>query len=67
MSLQDSLKSLQQKIKNFQDVAKDRIYNLSRFKITVIKPNNEKLAMTLSMVLHFLRNKRFQVHDLNQQ
>ena len=56
MSLQDSLKALQQKIKNFQDIAKNRIYNLSKFKITVIKPNNEKLAMTLSMVLHFLRN-----------
>jgi len=56
MSLEDSLKSLQQKIKNFQDVAKNRILNLSKFKITVIKPNNETQTMILTMALYFIRN-----------
>ena len=56
MSLQDSINILKQKIKNFQDVAKNRIYNLSRFKITVIKPNNETQTMILTMALYFIRN-----------
>jgi len=51
-----SLQELQQKIKNFQDIAKNRILSLGKFKISVIKPNNETQAMTLSMVLYFLSN-----------
>ncbi len=56
MSSRDSLNLLQQKIKNFQYIAKNQIPNLSKFNITVIKPNNETLAMKLSMVIFFLRN-----------
>jgi hypothetical protein len=51
-----SLQELQQKIKNFQDVAKSKIISLGKFKITVIKPNSETQEMPLSMALHFLRN-----------
>ncbi|KON26973.1 hypothetical protein AC481_06065 [miscellaneous Crenarchaeota group archaeon SMTZ-80] len=56
MQLQDSLKVLQQEIRNFQDNAKNKILNLSKYNIAVIKPNNETQVMILSMVLYHLRN-----------
>ncbi len=55
MSLHESLNLLQQNIKNFQDIVKSRIYNLGKFKVTVIKPNNQEGEMTLSLGLFFLR------------
>jgi len=56
MSLKDSLNKLQKNIINFQNIAKERIYNLGKFKVTVIKPDNEKEIMPLSMGIYFLRN-----------
>lgn len=61
MSVQDSLEILQQRIKNFQEIVKGQILNLSKFKINVIKPNNEKQAMVLTMAIYFLRNS---INDL---
>ncbi|MFX1256716.1 MAG: hypothetical protein ACFFAN_02570 [Promethearchaeota archaeon] len=56
MSLQDSLNLLNQKVKEFQSIVKKRVFNLGKFKIIVIKPNNKEELMTLSMGLYFLRN-----------
>jgi len=56
MSLQDSLNLLQKNIINFQNIVKERIFNLGKFKVSVIKPNNETESMPLSMGLYFLRN-----------
>ena len=56
MSLQDSLNTLHQKIKEFQNIVKSRIFNLGKFKITVIKPNNKPEKTTLTLGLYFLRN-----------
>ena len=56
MSLQDSLTLLHQTIKKFQNIVKSRIFNLGKFKITVIKPNNKTEKTTLTLGLYFLRN-----------
>jgi len=56
MSLQDSLNTLHQTVKDFQDIVKSRIFNLGKFKITVINPNNKPEKTTLTLGLYFLRN-----------
>jgi hypothetical protein len=56
MSLQDSLNTLHQTIKDFQELVKSRIFNLGKFKITVINPNNKPEKTTLTLGLYFLRN-----------
>ena len=56
MSLQYSLNLLRDKIKIFQDSAKDRIFNLGKFRVAVIKPKNQEEETTLTMGFYFLRN-----------
>lgn len=56
MSLQYSLDLLQDKIKNFQDFAKERIFNLGKFRVTIINPDNQAEETTLSMGFYYLRN-----------
>ncbi|TFG14760.1 MAG: hypothetical protein EU535_02915 [Promethearchaeota archaeon] len=56
MSLQDSLTLLHRTIKKFQNIVKSRIFNLGKFKITIIKPNNKTEKITLTLGLYFLRN-----------
>ena len=56
MSLEDSLNLLRDKIKNFQEIVKSRIFNLGKFKVTIIKPKNQAEETTLTMGFYFLRN-----------
>ena len=57
MSVQDSLNLLQQKIKDFHDIAKKKVFLLSKFDIQVINlKNNKTEPMKLSLTLYFLRN-----------
>ena len=56
MSLEDSLSLLRDKIKNFQEIVKSRIFNLGKFKVTIIKPKNQAEETTLTMGFYFLRN-----------
>lgn len=56
MSLQYSLNLLQDIIKKFQDTAKDRIFNLGKFRVTVIKPKSQAEETTLSLGFYFLRS-----------
>lgn len=56
MSVKDSLNLLQKNIINFQNIVKESIFNLGKFKVSVIKPNNETELMPLSMGLYFIRN-----------
>lgn len=56
MSLQYSLNSLRDKIKKFQDIAKERIFNLGKFRLSIINPDNQAEETTLSMGFYYLRN-----------
>ena len=56
MSLQYSLNVLQEKIKSFQDFAKEHIFNLGKIRVTIINPDNQAEETTLSMGLYYLRN-----------
>ncbi|MFX0072730.1 MAG: hypothetical protein ACFFAO_16725, partial [Candidatus Hermodarchaeota archaeon] len=56
MSLQDSLNELHQRIKDFQGVAKSKIFNLGKIRMTVFNLNDEPESMTLTLVLFYLRN-----------
>ncbi|MFX1338466.1 MAG: hypothetical protein ACFFDK_07640 [Promethearchaeota archaeon] len=56
MSLEYSLNLLQDKIKNFQDLAKERIFNLGKIRVTLINPDNKTEETTISMGFYYLRN-----------
>jgi len=56
MSEQASLNLLQQKIKEFQDIVKKKVFLLSKFDIQVINLNNKTEPIKLSLALYFLRN-----------
>lgn len=56
MSLQYSLDLLQDKIKNFQDFAKGRIFNLGKFRVTIINLDNQAEETKLTLGLYYLRN-----------
>lgn len=56
MSIVVLLNLLKENIKKFQDIAKERIFNLGKFRITVVKPKNQEEETTLTMGFYFLRN-----------
>ena len=56
MSLQESLNILQEQLKEFQKVAKERIFNLGKVKVSVIQDKNEEGPMPVSLGLYFLSN-----------
>ena len=56
MSEQAALNLLQQKIKEFQDIVKKKVFLLSKFDIQVINLNNKTEPIKLSLALYFLRN-----------
>jgi len=56
MSLQYSLDLLRDKIKNFQDFAKERIFNLGKFRVTIINLDNQAEETKLTLGLYYLRN-----------
>ncbi len=56
MSLQYFLNLLRDIIKKFQDIAKDHIFNLGKFRVTIINLDNQVEETTISMGLYYLRN-----------
>ncbi len=56
MSLEYSLNVLQDKIKNFQDLAKERIFNLGKIRVTLINPDNQVEETKLTLGFYYLRN-----------
>ena len=56
MSLHYSLDFLQEKIKYFQDIAKERIFDLGKYRVTIINPDNQTEETKLTLGLYYLRN-----------
>jgi len=56
MSLQETLNVLHEKIKEFQKIAKERIFNLGKVKVSVIQDKNEEGPMPVSLGLYYISN-----------
>ena len=56
MSVEYSLNILQDKIKEFQEIAKERIFNLGKIRTTIINPDNQVEETKLTLGFYYLRN-----------